>query len=174
MTTPRAEYCYECAAPAPVIDGWPTCPEHGPRWRLRRNAPCADVAIERDGRVLLQRRGREPEVGKWEWPGGYQDLGESPATTVLREAREELDIAVRLTGVLGVYLDPWWGEVVQVTTFVGETDDEPRPATDEVTEWGWFAADALPPAAEIAFGYSARLADWATGRRGPLLPGLGA
>ena len=46
-------FCDECGAPAvggdPAAADPPLCPEHGPRWRLVRNAPCAEVLVERDG-----------------------------------------------------------------------------------------------------------------------------
>jgi mutator protein MutT len=170
----RDERCYDCGAAAPVVDGFPTCAEHGPRWKLRRNAPCAEVAIERDGRVLMQRRARDPYAGCWEWPGGYLDLGETPAQGAVREVREELGVDVRLTGYLGTFVDEWTdGEYVEVHAFVGAIDAEPRPAVDEVAEWAWFGPDELPTGDALSYDYPPRLAAWRSGRRGPLLPGLG-
>src|SRR5215469_18770053 len=52
------------------------------------------------GRVLLLRRGIEPQVGKWTFPGGYFDLGETPASAALRETREEVGMQVELGRVL--------------------------------------------------------------------------
>src|SRR5690606_15903941 len=74
VRSPPMWFCDECGRPAeggdpPAADP-PVCPEHGPRWRLVRNATCAEVLVERDGCVLLGRRGREPFAGMWEIPGG--------------------------------------------------------------------------------------------------------
>ena len=54
-------------------------------------------AIERDGRYLAARRTRpEWAAGRWEFPGGKVEHGESDEQALVREIREELgvDIAV--------------------------------------------------------------------------------
>jgi ADP-ribose pyrophosphatase YjhB (NUDIX family) len=45
--------------------------------------------VRRDGRVLLVQRARAPSVGKWGFPGGVQELGETIFAAVARELREE-------------------------------------------------------------------------------------
>ncbi|MBI2544613.1 MAG: NUDIX hydrolase [Candidatus Rokubacteria bacterium] len=42
-----------------------------------------------DGRVLLVRRNIEPAKGKWTFPGGFVEWGESIGAAALREALEE-------------------------------------------------------------------------------------
>lgn len=168
-------YCYDCGADAPdrAGDGIPTCPTHGPRWKLVRNAPAADVVlVGPDGRILLGRRAIEPYAGCWELPGGLQDLGEHPAATARREVREELGIDVRLTGLLGFYLDPFEDGFGLVTVFVGETDGEPDAHDDELSTWAWFDPAALPAADEMAWTHRQRLDDWLASGRGPA-PSLG-
>jgi mutator protein MutT len=169
-----AEFCYECGALSPVIDGFPVCPRHGPRWKLRRNAPCADVAIERDGRVLMVRRGFDPYVGCWEFPGGYMEFGETPAAGARREIREELGVEVRLTGLLGVFVHEWQADdFVQVHAFVGTIEGEPMLDGVEVVDFAWFAPDKFPTGSALSPGHAERLDAWCSGRRGPLLPGMG-
>ncbi|WP_017570870.1 (deoxy)nucleoside triphosphate pyrophosphohydrolase [Nocardiopsis halotolerans] len=61
------------------------------------------AAIIRDGRVLAaQRADPEPLRGRWEFPGGKVDPGETPAEAVVRECREELDVTIRPLHQLGV------------------------------------------------------------------------
>ena len=45
--------------------------------------------VVRDGRVLISRRpeGRH-QGGKWEFPGGKLEVGESPEESLVRELRE--------------------------------------------------------------------------------------
>ena len=53
------------------------------------------------GRLLLVRRGRDPERGRWSIPGGKVEPGESDAQAVVRETREETGLDVvpgRLVG----------------------------------------------------------------------------
>jgi 8-oxo-dGTP diphosphatase len=59
------------------------------------------AAIVRDGRVLAARRTAPPEAaGRWEFPGGKVEPGESPETALVREIREELGCTVEVTGWL--------------------------------------------------------------------------
>jgi ADP-ribose pyrophosphatase YjhB (NUDIX family) len=107
-----------------------------------------------DGRVLLVRRSRAPWPGCWDVPGGFCGPDEHPIATAERELLEETGLVVRVTGLLGMWLDAY--------------DDDPRreapkltlniyyharpvgavslaPDAAEVAEAGWFAAEALPP-----------------------------
>lgn len=56
-----------------------------------------------EDRVVLLRRGIEPAMGKWVFPGGYVDRGESLGDAAIREAKEESLLDVRLCALLGVY-----------------------------------------------------------------------
>jgi ADP-ribose pyrophosphatase YjhB (NUDIX family) len=46
-------------------------------------------------KVLLIRRGREPQMGAWSLPGGALELGETTAEGVAREVWEETGLRVR-------------------------------------------------------------------------------
>jgi 8-oxo-dGTP diphosphatase len=51
------------------------------------------AVIERDGKILLLRRAPGQKLaGKWEFPGGKAELGESDGDCLERELREELGI----------------------------------------------------------------------------------
>jgi 8-oxo-dGTP diphosphatase len=53
------------------------------------------AAIERDGRVLAARRSAPAELaGRWEFPGGKVEPGESDAAALARECREELGVEI--------------------------------------------------------------------------------
>jgi 8-oxo-dGTP diphosphatase len=57
-------------------------------------AACA--LIDSDGRVLLaQRPPGKTMAGLWEFPGGKVEVGERPEQSLIRELKEELDIAVK-------------------------------------------------------------------------------
>ena len=53
----------------------------------------ACALVDPDGRVLIARRPEgKPLAGKWEFPGGKVEAGESPEAAVVRELREELGV----------------------------------------------------------------------------------
>ena len=107
----------------------------------------AGVVIERDGRVLLLRRAHDPLRGRWVFPSGYVDRGESVEDAAAREAREEIGLDPRLGPLLGVY--SYAGESVVVLVWLASAEGEPISG-EEALEIAWFGADSIPWA-ELAF-----------------------
>lgn len=64
--------------------------------------------LRREGRVLLSRRIRGADVGRWEFPGGKLERGETPEQALRRELREELGIEVQVGAALKCLAD-WQG-----------------------------------------------------------------
>jgi len=59
------------------------------------------AVIRRDGKILIARR--PPGVrhaGRWEFPGGKQEPGETLEDCIVREIREELEVDVRAERLL--------------------------------------------------------------------------
>lgn len=127
-------------------------------------AVAACVLVERAGRVLLARRARDPERGKWDIPGGFTDEGEHPEDAARRELREETGLDVELGDFFGIWPD-WYGEAKDaayvVALFWRATANGEPQAADDVSDLRWFSPDELPPAGELAFDNVARvLAAW--------------
>jgi 8-oxo-dGTP diphosphatase len=56
----------------------------------------AAALVDPDGRVLIAQRPEGKNMaGLWEFPGGKIEIGERPEDALIRELREELDIAVK-------------------------------------------------------------------------------
>jgi ADP-ribose pyrophosphatase YjhB (NUDIX family) len=119
-------------------------------------AGCLVIAT---GRILLLRRGIEPQIGQWTFPGGYVDLGETPAAAALRETREEVGMRVELGSVLGIYTDPAH-PIAAVIVYLAKPGIEEASVTDEATEIRYFAPADIPWH-EIAFPTTLEaLRDW--------------
>lgn len=61
---------------------------------------------DRQGRLVLVRRGRPPFKGAWCLPGGFVEWNERVEDACARETKEETGLTVRVGELLGVYSDP--------------------------------------------------------------------
>jgi len=135
----------------------PTCPSCGFIHYLDPKVAVA-VVLGDDHGVLLGRRCIDPGSGSWSFPAGYVNRGEVLEEAAVREVYEELGVAVRLTGLVGVYSEQ--DEPVVLVVYAGEVQGgEPRPDGREVSEVRRFPLDGLP--LDLAFPHDRRvLADW--------------
>ena len=106
------------------------------------------VITDDQGRIVLVRRAIEPGYGKWVFPGGFIDRGETVEAAALREAREECGLDVRLDGLLNIYSYP--GVAVIVIAFAATVIGGCLLCDDEGLEAKLFHADQIPWA-DLAF-----------------------
>jgi ADP-ribose pyrophosphatase YjhB (NUDIX family) len=94
------------------------------------------------GGIVLLKRGVEPAMGKWVFPGGYVDRGESVRDAAVRETKEECQLDVQLGPLLNVYSYPRSPNVIVVYTaqVIGGT----LSAADESTDAHVFSLKELP------------------------------
>lgn len=95
-----------------------------------------------DGGIVLLKRGVEPAMGKWVFPGGYVDRGESVQEAAVRETREESQIDVQLGPLLDVYSYSRSPNVIVVYT--ADAVGGELAAGDESVEAGIFARTEIP------------------------------
>ena len=112
--------------------------------------------------MLLARRAREPDQGKWDLPGGFLEAGEHPLDGLRRELREETGLDVEPLDFVGVWMDVYGEDGAPTLNLYWRcrADGEPH-AADDIDEVRWFAPDALPPDEQLAFRVNASvLALW--------------
>jgi ADP-ribose pyrophosphatase YjhB (NUDIX family) len=104
-------------------------------------------AAFRSGRVLLV---REITDGKWTLPGGWADVNQTAAQCVVREIAEESGFEARALKLAAVHDYQRRNHLrhkdsIYKMLFICEiTGGEARPS-NETSEVGFFARDALPP-----------------------------
>ncbi|MFN8005715.1 MAG: NUDIX hydrolase [Terriglobia bacterium] len=103
-------------------------------------AACCIVHI--DQKIILLRRAIHPGYGKWVFPGGYVDRGETVTAAAIREAREEVNLEVQLVSLLGVYSYPQ--SPVIIIVYVAEMKGGTLLASDETLEVSAFAPREIP------------------------------
>ncbi|MCZ6625362.1 MAG: NUDIX hydrolase [Deltaproteobacteria bacterium] len=95
-----------------------------------------------EDRVVLLRRGIEPAMGKWVFPGGYVDRGERVGDAAIREAKEESLLDVGLRALLGVYSYPRSPNVIVV--YAAEVVGGELGPGDESLEAKAFSVSDIP------------------------------
>src|SRR3990170_2427188 len=60
----------------------------------------ASIAVFKDRRVLLVKRGRAPFAGRWSLPGGKTEGDEAPREAACRELKEETGIEADVVGIV--------------------------------------------------------------------------
>ena len=99
-----------------------------------------------DGILLI----KEPDDGGWALPGGWADVGESPAEAIAREVYEESGYRVRVSRLLSAYdrdrheHPPSFYHVYKLVFFGEILAHDPSVAV-EADGIGFFPADAIPP-----------------------------
>jgi len=113
------------------------------------STPKVDVraSVIREGKILLV---REREDGCWTLPGGWADIGQSPAESVVREVREESGYQVRVARLIAVldrnrHPHPPIPFHAFKMFFGCDLVGGEAAVSAETTGVDWFSLDSLPP-----------------------------
>ena len=120
-----------------------------------------DAIIETGGGIVLIKR-KNPPPG-WAIPGGFVDYGETIEDAVIREAKEETCLDIKIIRQFHTYSDPKRDPRHHTvsTIFIASASGAPV-AADDAKEAGIFTRDNLPE--EIAFDHRQILDDYFSGR----------
>lgn len=105
--------------------------------------------IDRDGRILLQRRSPDKDIqpGRWDTAvGGHVDYGESVRDALMRESREELGIDASAAVAVTHYVFQSQREREYVNTFflrVDADDFKAYPDPVEISEIRFWTVDEI-------------------------------
>ena len=101
------------------------------------------AALFRDGQVLVAQRGPDMSLtGKWEFPGGKLEPGETPKECLVREILEELCVEIQVHQWLGQGSADGNGRTIQLDVYACSlVGGEPQPV--EHAELRWLEGDQL-------------------------------
>ena|SRR5919109_2351377 len=144
----EARFCPRCAQPAEVE--YPrsiTCSHCGYGAYYNPKPVAAAIPVTPAGEIILLRRAFDPGRDLWTFPGGFVDLGETVEQAAHREVREEIDVAIELGSLVGVYSRP--DSRIVLIVYAASTSERPH-RTREAIEVQPFARTGIPWG-ELAF-----------------------
>ncbi len=112
-----------------------------------RAAVFRDGGVQGDAILMV----RETSDGLWTLPGGWGDIGESPAEGIAKEVHEESGFEVRVVKLLGVYDKHRQGNALTSPHytyklfFLCELTGGEAKTSIETSEVDFFTEDSLPP-----------------------------
>src|SRR5918992_2112060 len=135
-------FCPRCGQRADVeYPRFMSCPHCGYGAYYNPKPVAAAIPVTAAGEIVLLRRAFDPGKDLWTFPGGFVDLGETVEQAARREAREELDIAIELGALVGVYSR---AEERTVLIVYAANATEPPRTTEEAVEVRSFDRDNIP------------------------------
>lgn len=99
--------------------------------------PVVAALIVREGKLLIARRPEGKHMaGRWEFPGGKLERGESPEEAIEREIREELAVEIRAGRVYQAIAYSYPEKDVLLLFYAAAlVSGEPRPVEEAEIRW---------------------------------------
>ena len=109
------------------------------------------AVIHRDGKIFATQRGYGEYKGKWEFPGGKREEGESGEEALYREIIEELDSKVKIEKLIcttdydyptfHLTMDVYLASLVEGKLTLLEHEDAKWVSLDSIDNLDWLPAD---------------------------------
>ncbi len=109
------------------------------------------AVIHRDGKIFATKRGYGEYKGKWEFPGGKREEGESGEEALYREIREELDSKVKIERLIcttdydyptfHLTMDVYLSTLIEGKLTLLEHEDAQWVSLDSIDNLDWLPAD---------------------------------
>lgn len=88
------QYCTDCGGPLAQKSPFEYRCERG-HWYYNNARGAVTVLFTKNGKLLYAQRAKNPHKGKFDFPGGFVDPGETLEQTAVREIAEELGVQLQ-------------------------------------------------------------------------------
>ena len=109
------------------------------------------AVIHRDGKIFATKRGYGEYKGKWEFPGGKREEGDSGEEALYREIKEELDSKVKIEKLIcttdydyptfHLTMDVYLSTLIEGKLTLLEHEDAKWVSLDSIDNLDWLPAD---------------------------------
>lgn len=116
-----------------------------------KNIRVSAAVIHRDGKIFATQRGYGEYKGKWEFPGGKREEGESGEEALYREIKEELDSKVKIEKLIcttdydyptfHLTMDVYLSTLIEGKLTLLEHEDAKWVSLDSIDNLDWLPAD---------------------------------
>jgi 8-oxo-dGTP diphosphatase len=125
------------------------------------------IITDSAGRLLLIKRGHEPQAGRWSLPGGRIEPGESDQQALVREVREETGLRVAPGRLAGTVERPWpGGRVLVIRDYLAVVAGGDLAAGDDADDARWVSPADFAGLA-LTSGLQEALHAWGVLQRAP-------
>ena len=111
--------------------------------KVKEPVPVTAALIVKDGLILIGKRKMGRLAGRWEFPGGKIEEGETPEECLRRELREELGVDARIGGLFLSTVYQYDHVTIELLTYEAEMMDGEIVLSDH-TEIRWVRIADLP------------------------------
>ncbi|MFC1568814.1 NUDIX domain-containing protein [bacterium] len=144
------KHCLKCGAGLQntLDDGFHRYTCHSCGWIYYNNPrPCVTAVIHQNQEILFIQRSVPPGIGKWDFPGGFMEIGEHPEQALQREINEEIGAIITHMQLLGFYPDTYDIEEsipILNMTYLCQIKNLNQTDSEEFDEMKWFSISELP------------------------------
>jgi ADP-ribose pyrophosphatase YjhB (NUDIX family) len=118
------------------------------------------IVTDRQGRLLMIKRGHDPGAGLWSIPGGRIEPGETDAEALVREMIEETGLTVEVGRLIGRVRRPGLGgAVVDIRDYAATVTGGTLRPGDDAADARWVASAELE-SLDITEGLIDALTGW--------------
>lgn len=126
------------------------CTDCGFHYFLNPSAAYVALIYDRQGRLLVERRGNDPARGTLDLPGGFSDMHETAEEGVAREVKEETGLDVVRTQYLFSIPNSYHFSGIDIPTLdlffrCEVADTAPLQAADDAAECFWLDPEDVRP-----------------------------
>jgi 8-oxo-dGTP diphosphatase len=99
--------------------------------------------MDKRGRILLVKENKQATRGKWNFPGGHLNPGEELVAGVIREAKEETNLNIKVKSLIGIYTGQRENHYINFVFKVTIRSGKISVDHEEIQELKWYTLSEL-------------------------------